>query len=193
MTNTKIKLKGSRIVLRDWVAPDFAIFRKWNTGHHTWMDFNAPYFPAKTPADIEQQIAEYRAFIAHDNWPRPRTRLVIADLQSDQLLGTVSWYWQSEATNWKSIGIGIYDDRQWGSGLGREALTLWIDYLFEVDEKLVRLDLRTWSGNKGMIRLGEKLGFRQEACFRKARFHNGQYYDSIGMGILREEWKKDKA
>lgn len=192
MTDNKLLLNGSRLRLRDWTNSDLPIFRRWNMGHHRWMDFNGPYFPTATPAEIEEQIANYRHLIATKQWPNPRRRLVIADLTSNLMLGTVNWYWESEATNWKSIGIAIYEEQQWGSGLGREALALWIDYLFAADEKLVRLDLRTWSGNEGMIRLAQKLGFMEEARFRKARIVNGAYYDSIGMGILREEWQKQK-
>ena len=71
---------------------------------------------------------------------------------------------------------------------------MWIDYLFEECKAIVRLDLRTWSGNQRMISLAKKLGFKEEARFRKARIINGSYFDSIGMGILREEWvKKDKT
>lgn len=40
------------------------------------------------------------------------------------------------------------------------------------------------------MRLAEKLGYRQEACFRKARIIEGQYFDSVGYGILCEEWEK---
>jgi putative hydrolase of HD superfamily len=39
--------------------------------------------------------------------------------------------------------------------------------------KLVRLGLDTWSGNVRMMRLAEKLGFVQEACFRMARIVRG--------------------
>lgn len=39
-----------------------------------------------------------------------------------------------------------------------------------------------------MIRLAAKLGFQEEARFRKARIVNGEYYDGLGYGILREEW-----
>ena len=53
----------------------------------------------------------------------------------------------------------------------------------------MRLDLRTWGGHIGMIKLSEKLGFREEARFRKARIVENEYHDSIGMGILREEWE----
>ena len=45
------------------------------------------------------------------------------------------------------------------------------------------------SGNHGMMRLAEKLGFLQEARFRKARIVRGEYYDGLGYGVLREEWR----
>lgn len=40
-----------------------------------------------------------------------------------------------------------------------------------------------------MIRVGEKLGMQMEARLRKCRYYNGTYYDSIRMGLLREEWR----
>lgn len=72
-------------------------------------------------------------------------------------------------------------------GYGSEALGLWIDYLFK-ELPLVRVGLTTWSGNKRMIKVAEKLGMKLEGQLRKCRLYNGEYYDSIRMGILREEW-----
>lgn len=40
------------------------------------------------------------------------------------------------------------------------------------------------------MRLAEKLGFKLEARFRNARIVNGSYFDSIGYGVLREEWER---
>lgn len=40
-----------------------------------------------------------------------------------------------------------------------------------------------------MVRVAEKLGMQMEARIRKVRYYNNQYYDSIRMGILREEWE----
>jgi RimJ/RimL family protein N-acetyltransferase len=104
------------------------------------------------------------------------------------MIGQVSWYWISEETNWPALGIVIYDPQHWRKGIGYEALGLWSDYLLEVQPLFVRLDLRTWSGNAGMMRLAQKLGYREEARFRKARIVDGEYYDGLGYGILREEW-----
>lgn len=183
-----MNLIGKNITLRDWQTPDLPIFKKWNTGHHRWMDFNGPYYANPTAEEIAETIATYQEKIKTKNWEIPREKLVIAANETEEMLGTVSWYWQSKETNWMSIGIGIYDEKNWGKNIGFEALKLWISYLFEADKKLVRMDLRTWSGNVGMMKLGTKLGFKEEARFRKARIVKGEYFDSIGMGILREEW-----
>jgi len=177
------------IIIRDWQEKDFKNYRYWNNGQFKWKKFNGPYYPQKTKEEIELEIETLRK-------PSPekvRKRLVIADKQTDQLIGTVSWYWQSKETNWQSIGIALYDDKYWGKGIGFDALTLWCNYLFDYFEESVRLDLRTWSGNIGMMKLAEKLGFTLEARFRKARIVDGQYYDSIGYGILREEWKNKNS
>jgi len=185
-----MRLVGKRCVLRDWELKDLEVYRKYNTGHHLWMDLDGPYYAKASPSELEQLIQKIKKRIIDGNWQN-RIRIVIADKTTDQLLGTVNWYWQSKETNWKSIGIALFDEGVWGKGLGADALKLWVDYHFKQDETLVRLDIRTWSGNKGMIKLAEKIGFVQEACFRKARIVKGEYYDSIGFGILREEWKNN--
>lgn len=86
------------------------------------------------------------------------------------------------------IGIVVFNEDYWGYGIGYKALKLWITRLFNEHEEIVRLGLSTWSGNKRMMRLAEKLGFLKEATYRKARIVNGEYFDSISYGILREEW-----
>ena len=69
---------------------------------------------------------------------------------------------------------------------------MWIDHLFN-EMPLVRVGYTTWSGNARMIKVGEKLGMTMEARLRKVRYWNGTYYDSIRMGILREEWEAQRA
>ncbi len=41
-----------------------------------------------------------------------------------------------------------------------------------------------------MTRLAVKLGYILEARFRKARIVKGAYYDGLGYGVLREEWRE---
>ena len=82
----------------------------------------------------------------------------------------------------------MFESHNWGKGIGTEILKKWISYLFQ-NMPLVRVGYTTWSGNHRMIRVGEKLGMQLEARIRKVRYYNGQYYDSIRMGVLREEWE----
>jgi len=181
--------QGNKIILRNWQQQDLERYKYWHIGKHSWMDYDGPYYEKPTIEETNDRIKQLAKNITENNWPTPYKRLVIANKSDNVLIGTVSWYWQSEETNWKSIGIVIYDEEYWSKGIGYEALKHWIDYLFETCTNIVRLDLRTWSGNERMMRLAEKLGFTLEARFRMARIVAGTYYDSIGMGLLRKEWE----
>ncbi len=167
---------------------DLGRYRYWQQVGHRWQALDGPYYPRATPEEIESTIKAIARRISSSEWPEPRTRLVIADQTSDTLLGLVSRYWVSQETNWAALGIVIYDSALWGKGIGHEALGLWTDYLFNCFPDWVRVDLRTWSGNRGMVRLANKLGYQQEACFRKARIVDGNYFDGLGFGVLREDW-----
>lgn len=185
-----MKLQGEKVVLRDWVKADLEKDKYWHTGEHLWMTFNGPYYPLPALDIQEKWRAERLLKIEKDDWGEPRLNLIIADSDSNEMIGTVNRYWQSIETHWLSVGIVIYDENKWSGGIGYDALYLWCDYLFREMPEIARLDMRTWSGNNGMMRLAEKLGFTKEAIFRKARIVKGDYYDSIGYGILREEFEK---
>lgn len=183
-----MQIIGKRIVLRDWQESDLPIYQGWLSNDHQWMQFDGPYY-VLDESKVPEIIGRLRETVAAAAWANPRQRLAIADRATNAFMGMVSRYWESEETKWLSVGIAIYDPAHWGGGLGFEALGLWSDYILQEMPELVRLGLRTWSGNERMMRLAVKLGFVQEACFRKARIVRGEYYDSVGYGILREEWE----
>ena len=185
-----LRIEGQRVTLRDWRLDDLEPYRAWMQPGQRWQEFDGPYYPRPSPAATDEKIERLHQHIQSGDWPDPRTRLVIADRAADTLLGTVGWYWIGRETNWLAIGISLFDPAIWGQGIGYEALGLWCEYLWAAMPQIVRLDLRTWSGNYGMMRLAEKLGFQLEARFRKARIVGGQYYDGLGYGVLREEWRE---
>lgn len=171
------------------IFDDVAAATHWSHPSHEWHKFNGPYYPPTSADKIPELIGKWAQKIAENNYPTPRFRLIIAEKDSNAIMGTVSRYWLSEETNWTAIGIGIWNPEHWGKGYGYEAFGLWCDYLFAVEAKFVRLDARTWSGNTGMMKLAEKLGFKKEAIFRMARIVNDKFYDGLGYGILRDEWE----
>jgi putative hydrolase of HD superfamily len=182
-----LQISGKRLLLRDIEEQDSEQLIHWLHPDHEWHKTDAPYY-RKPPAHIIPNIIEKWVTAERPEIPE-RLVIVQKDVSENALLGTVNKYWISEETNWLAIGIAIYDSAQWGKGFGYEALGLWCEYLFQSYPGFVRLDLRTWTGNIGMMKLAEKLGFQREATFRKARIVDDKYYDGLGYGILREEWQ----
>ena len=144
-----------------------------------WKRWDAPYFPHKS--------MPYEQFIETAmNWVGGDAFWVITI--NDVVCGIVSYYFEDEQKKWLEVGIVLHEAHNWNRGIGTRALELWIAHIFD-SLPLVRVGLTTWSGNERMIRVGEKLGMKMEARIRKVRYYNGDYYDSIRMGILREEWE----
>jgi RimJ/RimL family protein N-acetyltransferase len=160
--------------------------------HQEWHRWDGPYFPKLTPAEVDAAMSRLKAEVADGslNSARPVRRAAIVRTDDpDTVIGSVSWHWESEESDWRRIGATVYDPDTRGLGIGTEALRVWTDYLFATT-RIVRLDYSTWSGNAGMIGVGRKLGYSEEARFRDAREVRGVRYDSVVMGVLRREWEQ---
>jgi len=105
-----------------------------------------------------------------------------------QMAGMVSYNFEDGALQrWLDVGIVIYRSDEWHRGIGRQALTQWLDWLWTQTD-LPHIGLTTWSGNARMCRLATRLGLKEEARVRQVRYWQGQYWDSVKYGCLREEW-----
>ena len=153
---------------------------KYKDEHPEWKKWDAPYFEHKNLTLTDFLSQKDSIVNQEDYWA------IVAD---EKIIGTVSYYWEHEPSLWLEMGIGIYDPSYWNDGHGTTAFRLWIDHLFET-LPIVRVGYTTWSGNIRMIKVGEKLGMTVEGRMRKCRVVNGEYYDSIRIGLLREEWEE---
>lgn len=144
-----------------------------------WKQWDAPYFAHYTKS--WEEFTEMQ-----DSWIACDHRWVITT--HEEICGLVSYYYEDEQKNWLEMGIVLHQPNSWNKSVGTRALSLWIDHLFN-HLPLIRVGLTTWSGNTRMIRVAEKLGMQIEGRIRKVRFYNGKHYDSIRMGMLREEWE----
>ena len=146
-----------------------------------WKKWDAPYYEHKQ-IPYNQYIHRKNQIIEQDDY--------WAITLNGEVIGTISYYWEHEPSKWLEMGIVIYPPAYWSGGYGTRAIRLWINHLFHT-LPLVRVGYTTWSGNERMIKVGDKLGMTMEARLRKCRYYNGQYYDSIRMGLLREEWEQN--
>lgn len=144
-----------------------------------WKKWDAPYFSHKS-MPYDQFLKRKTDWIGTDDY-----WVICVD---EEVCGTTSYYFEDDQQKWLEMGIVLYQSPNWGKGIGTRALKLWMNHIFN-ELPLVRVGLTTWSGNDRMIRVAEKIGMQMEARIRKVRYYNGKYYDSIRMGILREEWE----
>lgn len=135
-----------------------------------WYDTNGPYFGRPTEHEITAKVRriEELAALAPQECAVSRPRLAVVETGSGRLVGEVSWYWESQVTDWWRLGVVVHDETCWGRGYGTEALRLWTGYLFATTDALC-LDLAPYSGNPGMIAAARRLGYVEEGRFRHAR------------------------
>lgn len=175
--------KDNNLIIRPIKEED--LYSLWELSYKDqspeWKKWDAPYF-------------EYKA-LSYDDYIKDKANLIEQEdywgIEIDgKIIGTVSYYWEHRPSNWLEMGIVIYNPLYWSGGFGTRAFRLWVNHLFNT-LSLVRVGFATWSGNHRMIKVGEKLGMTMEARLRKCRYYNGEYYDSIRMGLLREEWESN--
>src|SRR5207245_2612552 len=87
------------------------------------------------------------------------------------------------------FGISIGDRAAWGQGYGTEATQLIVNYAFG-RLNLQRVYLHVLEYNERAVRCYLKVGFRKEGTLRQDHYHDGRYWDSHVMGILRHEWEQ---
>ncbi|WLD94290.1 GNAT family N-acetyltransferase [Alkalihalobacillus sp. AL-G] len=190
-TTKHVCIKGKKVILRDLTEQDVLdiYYWKYEADDREHLNWNGPYYKLPTK-NREEFLADHQEELARIGTGTPRNSLVIE--VDGKLIGTVGWYWVDEVTNWLCNGIAIYDSTYWSGGYGTDAFSLWTNYIFDHMD-VVRVGISTWSGNERMIGLAQKIGMLEEGRIRKARVVNGEYFDSIKMGMLREEWEQPLA
>jgi len=169
---------GTKVYLRPLDREDAPLLQTW---------INDP--------EITRTLAFYRPvnrtfeeeFIATVNQSEHDVVLGIAITQTDALIGATGLHQIDYKNRHANFGINIGEKTQWGNGYGTEATYLMVQYGFET-LNLNRVRLLVFENNPRARRAYEKVGFKQEGVLRQDRFHEGRYWDTITMAMLREEW-----
>ncbi len=116
----------------------------------------------------------------------------IHTLTGDHLIGDIAL----DGIRWSHreafVGIGLGEREWWGKGYGTDAMRIILRYAF-LELNLLRVSLNVFEYNPRAIRSYEKLGFIHEGRMRQYLHREGQRWDMIFMGILREEWEQNNA
>lgn len=102
-------------------------------------------------------------------------------------IGNVSCSAYDLRARWIDISFLVGEKNYWGRGICTDAVASVINYLFH-EEQFHKVRGGTYAANAASIRIFEKLGFVQEACFREEGVVNGEYVDIFKYGLLKQDW-----
>ncbi len=105
-----------------------------------------------------------------------------------RLIGRCHLWRIDECNRNAHIGITLGAGTDRGKGLGREALSLLVDYGFRL-RGLHRLQLETFAHNPAMRRCAEAVGFTEEGRLRESGWAAGRFGDDVIHGLLAREWR----
>ncbi|KLV05298.1 MULTISPECIES: GNAT family N-acetyltransferase [Photobacterium] len=137
-----------------------------------------------TPAHYRQLAALFMA--QAQECPRTHYQLAVELKATGQFIGIACL--RTEADRQAAIGCGL-NRHYHGKQLMEEAADALMTFGF-TQCGLHRVYAETLSANVPALRLCRLLGMRQEARFKQHRFFKDQWWDTIVMAILRNEWEQ---
>jgi RimJ/RimL family protein N-acetyltransferase len=171
-------LAGKLVRLIACNPADAEIVARWSrdTEYHRLGDNDVAY---------PQTVKQAREWLEREN--DRGFRFIIRTLGDDRLIGGIGLWIESWAHGEAWVGIGIGERDYWGNGYGTDAMRLILGYGF-TELNLQRVSLGVYAYNPRAIRSYEKCGFVREGLMRGDCQRDGRRWDSIFMGILRQEW-----
>ncbi|UOR10362.1 GNAT family N-acetyltransferase [Halobacillus amylolyticus] len=183
-------LKGNLIELRPVSRKDLDKLFQWandellttlGSGSESALQNNNP--KEAIESKYEQNL------LSHNLWSDGIV-FIVYTLATEEPIGKCDYRSLNPITRTAEIGIKIGEREYWGKGYGQDIIQTLLHHLFYT-LNIHRVQLDTWSGNTQAIRLYEKAGFQHEGQLRKNEYVNGAYYDTVLMGLLREEFSED--
>jgi RimJ/RimL family protein N-acetyltransferase len=172
--------KGKQVKLTTLREEDIPVIEKW------YNDMNFLRHFDKLIA-VPRDCTYIGNFIKEMNNANDEFIFAIRSLEDDKLIGVTGF----ENIQWNNrvatIFIGIGENGYRGKGIGKEAMSLTIDYAFN-ELNLHKLQLTVLQYNTAAIGLYESLGFIKEGVFREFILRDKTRYDLINYGIIDYEW-----
>jgi len=109
-------------------------------------------------------------------------------IADDRLVGGIGLMDINHVDRNAQLGLSIYRQDDWGSGLRPREIVLALRYAFN-ELNLHRVWLTTNGFNERALKLYEKLGFRHEGRGREHVLLDGRRWDLVYMGMLRDEFE----
>ncbi len=194
-----MELKSDLIILRDFIPSDIEERIKWETDENEWQLWDAPWdYEGKEKEELLKDLERYKNKMQiwakekkGENDLRSSFQICIND-STKKYIGWCGSYNINEkfqitpAKDRCAIGIDIPAMTARGKGYAASALVLFIQYL--IRHGINEIYTQTWSGNKRMVSLANKIGFEQCMCKSKIRSVRGELYDDLTFRLNRKKF-----
>ncbi|NWL89013.1 MULTISPECIES: GNAT family N-acetyltransferase [unclassified Paenibacillus] len=174
-------LIGDRIVLREYRKEDLPSIRNWVNDPDITDTLSTVFTFPQSEYDSESFLN-----MMMEGKSNSMRGFVIADKAALDYIGQIDLIridWQNRSA---SLGIVIGRKDLLGQGIGREAIHLLKQFVFQ-SLNLNRLELEVYDYNERAYRCYRSCGFQEEGRLRKKIFKNGSYHDVIMMSVLADE------
>jgi RimJ/RimL family protein N-acetyltransferase len=111
----------------------------------------------------------------------------IREIKSETLIGFIGLFDLYKTHGDAMVAIALGERDFWGKGYGTDAMRVMLRYAFH-ELNLRRMGLIVFEYNPRAMRSYEKVGFSVEGRVRGAMQRDGERWDYLFMGILRDEW-----
>ena len=179
MTNHNI-WQGERVRLRAIEPEDWEVFNQWDLDSDTARECYWVPFPKSQEAARKWAADQAMA------GPKDDTFFFVIENLEGELVGNLNTLECDTRNGTFKYGLAIRREHQ-RKGYASEAIRLVLRYFFqELRYQKVTVDI--YDFNEASIKLHERLGFIHEGRMRRMVFTNGQYHDSLILGLTAEEW-----
>jgi RimJ/RimL family protein N-acetyltransferase len=139
------------------------------------------------PQSVVQIKKKYEAIEKKVDEAKNLFHFTIRDKQDNRYLGFI----RIEGIEWThgmgNLQMAVGDEAERNKGYGGDALQLMLRFAFN-ELNLYRLSAVVNDDNQPTLRFFKHHGFMEEVRRRKALLRDGQAWDVVHLGILRDEW-----
>src|SRR5699024_5415019 len=176
--------ESSKMRLRKMTKEDTKLYNKWRNDLEVMHSTN--------PSLDVYPMEATKEFVDHVILGSPTAKSYIMVEKGKEIpIGIVSLinidYKNRNAECIIDIGVKEY----WGTRYGSDGLKLLLDSVC-CGMNLHRVTVKVFSFNDRAIGLYTKSGFKEKANIRQSLFRNGEWHDIIHMGILQNEYLRNK-
>jgi RimJ/RimL family protein N-acetyltransferase len=175
-------LNSDRVLLREYQYEDLPFIRQWVNDFEITNNLHDIFIYPQTIHDTE-------SFLKQKVEGTTDKGFIIAEPKTQEYIGQIDLHRVDWKNRTASLGIVIGRQEYLGQGYGKEAIELLKKFVFNT-LNLHRLELEVYEFNIRAHKCYLKCGLIEEGRLRKKLFREGNYWDVIQMGILRDEYEE---